>query len=333
MLEFESAARLWFLLLIPLAAFLYEVAERQRKRDFNRLTSGENFPKMILRYSEKRDRIKFILYAVAFTLLITAWANPRVGTKLRDAKHEGTDIVIALDISRSMLAQDVKPSRLEMAKHSISKLLDRLGEDRVGLIIFAGRANVLFPLTADYSAAKMFLSTVEPDFISEQGTAIGEAIDIATRKFETDDNGNKALILISDGEDHESGAEENAETARNAGFTIFTIGMGSPQGASIPVYENGIQTGFLRDEYGNIVISRLDAKMLTKIASAGGGKFIRSYENEPDLGELISGISTVGKTVYGSSKFAEFESFAPYLIFPAFLLLIVEFLIPRRKKS
>ena len=331
MLEFEFVGRLWLLFLVPLIAYLFAISERKRRNSFKLLASQENFKRLVSGYSPKRDKIKFVLFVSALALLIVAWANPRVGTRLRDAKHEGTDIVIALDVSQSMMAQDVKPSRLEMAKHSISKLLDKLNEDRVALIIFAGRANVLFPLTSDFGAAKMFLSTVEPDFISEQGTAIAEALSIATRKFETDANAHKALILISDGEDHEQNAIDEAELARKTGFTVFTIGMGSPEGAPIPVTHDGIPFGWLKDEQGSTVISKLNADMLSKIASAGGGKFIRSYANEPDLNELTAGIATVGKSVYGSGKFSEYESFAPYLFVSAFLILIAECLIPRKK--
>lgn len=330
--EFEFIDRLSFLWLLPAIAILFAVYRLLRKRKLYKFVGKQNLKRFLVNYSKFKDYLKFILIFASIALLIVAYANPRAGTKLSDAKREGVDIVIGLDISYSMLAEDIKPNRLERAKQAIIRLLDKLDGDRVGLIVFAGRANVLFPLTTDYAAAKMFLTTIDPEFISEQGTAIGEAISIATEKFHTEKKQKKALLLISDGEDHEENAEEEAEKAKDKGFTIFTIAMGTPEGAPIPTDSYGNKDSYLKDDNGETVISRLHPEALQNIAKAGGGIFVATHQSEPDLQQFIEQMDKMDKQLFESKKYSEYESKYQYFLMAAIALLLLELLISKYKR-
>ena len=329
--EFEYINHLYWLLLIPGIGLLFAASRLIRRNKLKKYASAYNLKQLIQNYSKTKVYFKLILFMLGLTLLTISYANPRAGTKLKEAKREGIDIVIALDISYSMLAEDIKPNRLERAKQAIVRLLDKLESDRVALIIFAGRANVLFPLTSDYSAAKMFLGTIDPEFISEQGTALGEAITIATDKFKTDEKQKKALLIISDGEDHEENAIESAEEAKEKGFVVYTIGMGSPEGSPIPIYNNQQISSYLKDDAGKTVISKLNPDALRNIAQAGGGEFVRTYQTEPDLQQFLTQIDKMEKRQFESKKFSEYES--KYQIFLAFglLLLVLETILTKYK--
>ena len=300
--DFEYINVLYFLLLVPFFSIIFALSRLWRRKLLSKFGSLNLLNSHINSESNFKSYLKFVLAIFGFIFLIIALANPRVGTKLTDAKREGIDIIIGLDISKSMTAEDVKPSRLERSKQSINNLLDKLETDRIAVIIFAGSANVLFPLTNDYSAAKLFLSTLDPEYISEQGTAIGEAIKIATDKFKTNEKQKKALILITDGENHDDEALTAASEATDKGFVIFTIGVGSPEGSPIPIYNNGNITGYLKDSDGKTVISKLNSDILREIAEKGNGKFIRSFRTEPDLQDLINQIDKMEKKQFESKK-------------------------------
>lgn len=333
--EFEFIERMNLLWILPAVIALFAFYRFIRKRRLNKFVGKNNVSKFLANYSKTKDYLKFALFIIALAVIIIAYTNPRAGTKLSNAKREGIDIVIGLDISYSMLAEDIKPNRLERSKQAIIRLLDKLdGGDRVGLIVFAGRANVLFPLTSDYGAAKMFLSTIDPEFISEQGTAIGEAISIATEKFQTEQKQKKALLLISDGEDHEENAEEEAEKAKKKGFIVYTIAMGTPEGAPIPTYKYGKIDSYIKDENGNTVISKLNPEALQGIAKAGGGIFVASHQSEPDLQQFINQIDKMDKQLFESKKYSEYESKYQYFLIIATALLLLDLLItPYRRKT
>ncbi len=330
--EFEFIEHLNWLWTIPIIILLYVIYRLLRKNKLNKFIGKQNLSKFLLNYSKPKDYLKFALLIISLALLIISFANPRAGTKLSDAKREGIDIVIGLDISYSMLTEDIKPNRLERAKQSIIRLLDKLDGDRVGLIVFAGRANVLFPLTTDYAAAKMFLSTIDPEFISEQGTAIGEAISIANDKFQTDKKHKKALLLISDGEDHEENAISEAENSKEKGFVIYTIAMGTPEGGPIPINKGTYGESYLKDEDGNTVISKLNPNALQDIAQAGGGIFVSSHNAEPDLEQFINQIDKMDKQVYEAKKYSQYESKYQYFLILAFVLLFLELIISTYKR-
>jgi Ca-activated chloride channel family protein len=329
--DFENPQYLYLLSIIPFITFLFAIDRIRRRKALKLFYSSPNFAKQLNNYSKFKTYLKFVLKMCALALLIVALANPRAGKKLKEAKREGIDIVLALDISYSMKAEDLKPSRLERAKQAISRLLDKLQSDRVGLIVFAGSAKVMFPLTTDYSAAKMFLSVIDPEFVSEQGTAIGDAMDIAVQKFKTEEKQKKALIIISDGENHEDDAVEAAKKAAEKGFVVYTIGMGSPDGAPIPLSSGGDVRGYLKDEDGKTVVSKLNADALQEIAIAGGGSFIRTYQSEPDLQELINKIDKMEKKQFEAKKFSEYDSKYQYFAFASLILFAIETFISKYK--
>jgi Ca-activated chloride channel family protein len=230
-----------------------------------------------------------------------------------------------------MLAEDIKPSRLEKAKLQISNLINRLRGDRIGLVIFAGEAYVQFPMTTDYSAANLFLSAVDNGSVPRQGTAIAAAINLADKSFDYSAGTEKVMIIITDGEDHEGDIDETAESMKSKGIKIYTIGLGSPDGVPIPVYNRGIQAGFKQDREGKTVLTKLDESILKRIASATGGEYYRGSNYEDYLEKIYEDLSEIKKAEFGVKKVTDYENRFYYFLFPAIILLILEFLIPERK--
>jgi len=238
-----------------------------------------------------------------------------------------------VDVSNSMKAEDIKPNRLERAKQSIQNLIDNLVNDRIGIIAFAGDAFLLLPLTSDYSAAKLFLSTMDCDIIETQGTAMGKAINLAVESFPEEKTKKRALIIITDGENHEDDALGAATEAAKENVVIHTIGMGSPDGAPIPVYKNGAIAAYMKDNSGNIIITKLNQEMLSQIAAAGNGNFTRSGSGGIDLKAIIDDIAGMEKTQYQSKMFTDYEDRFQYFIAIALLMLIIEFFISGQKNK
>ena len=253
---------------------------------------------------------------------------------LEEVKQIGIDVFILLDVSASMKAEDLKPNRLEKAKNEIAMLIRKLQGDRIGLIIFAGDAYVQFPLTTDYSAANLFLSTVDVNSIPQQGTAIASAINLAAKSFDTKAATKKVMVIITDGEDHEGDIDSAVKDAANKEILVYTIGMGSPSGAPIPVYDsNNHQVGFKQDSNGSTVLTKLDEATLQQIASKGGGKYYlsSSYQNELDL--IYKDLSSLEKSEYGSKRITDYDDKYFYFLIPAFLILIVELFLTERKSK
>jgi len=248
-------------------------------------------------------------------------------------KRKGADIMIALDVSNSMKAQDIQPSRLERSKQAISRLIDRLEGDRIGIIVFAGEAYMQLPITTDYGAAKLFLNYIDTDIVPTQGTAIGAAIERATEAFPQDNKHNKAIIVITDGENHEDDAMVAARQANEKGIVVHTIGMGSVEGAPIPVFHNRVQVDFKKDKVGNTIISRLDPEALSAISLEGGGKFIRATNSDDGLSAVIKEISKMEKSEFGAKMITDYEDRFQYFLAAGLLLLIIEFLISERKSK
>lgn len=289
--------------------------------------------KLMKSFSSKKRNLKIILLISGYIFLIIALANPQIGTKLEDIKREGVDIIVALDVSKSMLAEDVKPSRLEKAKHEVGKMVDLLEGDRIGIIAFAGIPHVQCPLTLDYSAAKLFLSIIDTDLIPQPGTAIGKAINTAIKSFNTKERKHKVLILITDGEDHESEPLEAAKEAEKEGIIIYTVGIGSPQGVPIPLYDRyGNQTGFKKDRKGSVVTTKLDVVTLQKIAYQTGGKYYLASTSEAELDDIYDDISKLEKKELSSRQFSQYEDRFQIFLAIGLLLFIIELLIPERKK-
>jgi len=264
---------------------------------------------------------------------VLALANLQTGSKLEEVKREGIDLFIAIDVSNSMLAEDIAPNRLERAKQSINRLVDKLEGDRIGIIVFAGKAYIQLPLTTDYAAAKLFLSTISTDLVNSQGTAIGEAIETAVNAFDENEH-NKAIVIISDGEDHEENAVEAAEEARKKGITIYTIGMGLAEGTPIPVYNQyGKRTGFKKDADNNTIVTKLNEAMLQQIAAAGEGSYIRASNSTTGLQTVFNQINQMEKSEIDSKIFTDYEDQFQWFIGLALLLLVIEMLLSTSRKK
>jgi len=330
MFEFSHIEDLWFLWLIPVMLILFIILRYKRKKVFRRFGDPELVRTLIPLVSAQRPVLKFILLLISLVFIVLTLAGPRFGSRLEEVKREGVEIIIALDVSNSMNAEDIRPNRLERSKLAISRLISNLRNDRVGLIVFAGDAYVQVPITSDYTAARMILENVSTDIIPVQGTAIGRAIELASRSFTPDYPASRALIIISDGEDHEDDPVRAAAAAREMGITIHTIGIGRPEGAPIPVSGGG-QSRFLTDEEGNTVITRLDEATLRAIASAGEGMYIRAGSSGTGLDVIMDEIDKMEKAEFEEMVYTEFEERFQYMAAIALLLLIIDFLILERK--
>lgn len=289
--------------------------------------------KMMPGYSKKRAVWKSVLFILSYIFLIIAMADPQIGTRLEEVKREGVDIIVALDVSLSMQAQDIAPSRLKKAKHEIAGLIDILQGDRIGLVAFAGMAHVQCPLTLDYSAAKLFLRMMDSDLIPVPGTALGDAIERSVKAFESKEHKHKVLILITDGEDHDTDPVKKAEQAAKEGIVIYTIGFGSPEGVPIPLYDrNGNQVGFKKDEQGNVVTSKLDVATLQKIAFITNGKYFVSSSGETELKEIYEQINKMEKKKLASRQFSQYEDRFQIFIIIALIFLLTEIFLPLRTR-
>lgn len=311
---------------------LFWLGMRWKKRSLKRYGDMLVYRSLVPRMSFARPRFKFILFIVATAFLIMGIVNPQIGSKLKEAERKGVDLMIALDVSNSMNARDIKPSRLDRAKKAISKLIDRLSGDRIGIIVFAGQAYTQLPITTDYSAAKLFLSNVDSDIVPTQGTSIGNAIDLAMDSF-TDNDHSKAIIVITDGENHQQDALEKAKEAKNKGIMVHTIGMGLPNGAPIPIYKNGQMQGFKKDNEGNTVVSKLNEQLLSRLADAGSGKYVRANNTNAGLNGIFDEINAMEKKKFETKTYADYEDRFQYFLAVSLLLFIIEAIMVNRKSK
>jgi Ca-activated chloride channel homolog len=295
MFRFENPSFLYLFLLIPVFILVFWLSRYYRKRSLKRFGELSIVGLLMPWASRNRPWFRFGLQMLAMCFLVLAAMNPQLGSKLEEVKREGVDIIVALDVSSSMLAEDVKPNRLERAKMSISRLIDRLEGDRIGLIVFSGQAITQVPLTTDYHAARLMLRPVSTNSIQQPGTSISAAIERAVASFASDDLTNKVLIIISDGENHADDPVAAAKSANQLGLTIFTIGIGSPEGAPIPVYNNNQLTGFQRDGQGNTIVTRYDAATLREIALVANGLFQEGRGSDLGLSQIFDEYKTTRK--------------------------------------
>lgn len=331
MFRFANPEYLNLLYLLPvlIAAFWY--LGRNRKKLLQNFADKELHKTLFPTDSNLKRWTKFVIILLALTCLVFAAANPQVGTKMQEVKQSGIDVYILLDVSNSMMAEDIKPNRLEKAKYQISNLINKLRGDRIGLIIFAGQAYVQIPLTTDYAAANLFLSAVDVNSVPSQGTAIASAINLATASFDTLST-QKVIIAITDGEDHEGDVQKAVESAVSRGIKVYTIGLGSQAGVPIPVYNNRNQmVGFKKDKAGNTVLTKLDEEALKKIAIDGNGKYFRGTNYEDHLDKIYTELSELEQTEFGVKKVTDYEDRFYYFLIPALLLLVFELFISEKK--
>ena len=265
--------------------------------------------------------------------MVVGVCGPLIGSKLEEVKRKGSDIIICMDVSNSMRSEDIRPNRLERSKQAVSRLIDRLEGDRIGIVVFAGDAYMQLPITTDYAAAKLFLSQVEPDIVPKQGTAIGAAIDLASTSFTDTIKKHSAIVVITDGENHEDDAVESAKTAAEQGIKVYTIGMGSANGAPIPIYNNGTRVGFRQDNSGATVISKLDQNMLSEIADAGKGRFIQATNSDDGLDLILKELNGLDKKEFKAKMYTDYENQFQYFLAGAFVLLIIDFLLGEKKSK
>ncbi|MDI6765699.1 MAG: VWA domain-containing protein [Bacteroidota bacterium] len=331
MIRFAHSDYLYALAFLPVLLVLFWWAIQMRRRGLSRFGSPLLLELLMPSVSKYKRTTKFFIAFSALTILILGVANPQIGTKMEEVKREGVDIIIALDVSNSMKAEDIKPNRLESAKQGISRMLDKFQNDRLGLIVFAGDSYLQLPLTTDYSAARLILSTVDVDVVPIPGTAIGSAIKLAMKSFAAGEKKHKVIIIISDGENHEDDAIAAAKDANSEGVIVHTIGMGSPDGVPIPTYQGNTQTGYKKDESGNTVVTKLDEQGMRQIAEAGGGIYIRATNQRDELDAVFKEIQAMEKKEFGAKVFTEYEDRFQYFLAVAILLLILEFFVSERK--
>jgi Ca-activated chloride channel family protein len=328
MFRFAEGQYLYLLYLIPVLWIIFYFGNRKIKRfklalgDFNLIEAQSNHS------NRKGIYYRMSILTIAIALIIIGIANPQVGGKQEKIKRSGIDVAIAFDISKSMNAQDLKPSRMERAKQFCSKLMDKLSSDRISFIVFAGNAYTQMPLTVDHSAAKMFLNTINTDLAPTQGTAIGDAINTAKESFNKQTKTSKVILILTDGEDHEGNVYESAESAAKEGISIYTIGIGTPEGGPIPINSNNGMQGFVKDNQGETVVTRLNQEELTKIASSGGGKFFRLGQNNDILDYLTNDLSKLKKGEAETKLYTDYDDLFQYFLFPGLLLLLVDLLWP-----
>ena len=329
MIQFQHISFLYTLAVVPLLVLLYMGVLYWRKRRLQKLGDEKLVTSQVQGYIPGRNTFRFILMTIALATIIIGWANLRTGDKSEKAERKGVDVIIALDVSKSMLAKDIQPDRLTRAKQLIMRMTDKMHNDRVALIIFAGRSYLQVPLTVDYTSVKMLLQNVSPDMVPAQGTVIGDAIDMAMKTFTQNEQKYKSLIVITDGEDHDDQAIAKTREAADAGVVVHTVGIGSPQGATL--YDPDTKSVKL-DENGNPVVSKLNEDELRSIASAGHGTYNLLQNTDEVTDKLISSLEGMEQKSLGSVVYTDYTSYFQYFLLAGFIALIIEWMLPGRKR-
>lgn len=326
MINFAQAQYLFLLLLIPFFFVFQAIAMKLRNRRISKFGDGPLVSALMPSYSKGKAWTRTALFSIGFFFLVIGLSRPQIGAKLKEHQTKGAEIMIVLDVSNSMLAEDYSPNRLERAKLAISRLVDKLRDDRIGLIVFAGNSFVQLPITTDYVSAKMFLRSISTESVPVQGTAIGEAVNTAMRSFSAQSEKSRAIIVITDGENHEDDPVSAAKLAAESGARVFTIGVGSPEGKPIPM--NG---ELLKDRNGEIVVTRLDESVLQQVAAAGNGLYVRAGNSEFGLNPIIEDIRRMEDEKYSSIVFEEYDEQFMYFLAIALFFFVMEMLVGDRK--
>ncbi|MBJ6367388.1 vWA domain-containing protein [Snuella sedimenti] len=331
MYQLEEKIWFWALVIIPVIMLFFLVLQIWKHKTQARFADKQLLKRLSPNRSLFKSILKIIVLSLAFACLAIALVNPKVGTKLETVKREGVDIVFAVDVSKSMLAEDIAPNRLEKAKQLVTQIINNLASDRIGVIAYAGKAFPQLPITTDYAAAKMFLQNMNTDMLSSQGTAINEAIKLAKTYFDDEEQTNRVLIIISDGEDHSEEAALVAEEANEEGIRIFTIGVGDVKGGPIPEKRNGIVLNYKKDSKGETVITRLNEETLQNIASKANGIYINGKNTNSVVENIRDILNAMDKTEFEAKQFADFkDQFQWFLGFGVFFLLLDIFLLERK---
>jgi Ca-activated chloride channel family protein len=333
MYELDEKIYLYLLAIIPVLVlvFLYNLYwKRKKQREFGDLALVK---KLTPSSSVFKQILKFTIAILALASLVLALVNPKIGTKIETVKREGIDIVFAVDVSKSMLAEDVAPSRLEKSKQLVSQIINNLASDRIGIVAYAGSAFPVLPITTDYGVAKMYLQSMNAGMVSSQGTSLDEAIEMATGYFDKDSKTSKLIIMISDGEDHSEGAEDAAEEAKKAGVKIITIGVGTEKGGPIPLRKNGVVDSFQRDNEGQVVVTKLNKSSLETIAKSTKGGYVYGGSTKEVVDYIKKSLDNIQRTEFESTQMAEFESQFQWFLGIAFALLLIDVFLLERKTA
>ena len=328
MINFAQAQYLFLLLLIPFFFLVQALVLRLRRRRIRKFGDEKLVRELMPSYAKAKVWVRLTLFSVGFFFFVIGLSRPQIGAKLKEHETKGAEIMIALDVSNSMLAEDYSPNRLERAKLAISRLVDKLRDDRIGLIVFAGNSFVQLPITTDYVSAKMFMNSISTESVPVQGTAIGEAINTAIRSFSSQSEKSRAIIVITDGENHEDDPVAAAKQAAEMGVRVFTIGVGSPEGKPIPM-----DGELLKDKDGNIVVTRLDEKVLQEVAQAGNGVYVRAGNSEFGLNPIIDDIRRMEDEKYSSIVFEEYDEQFMYFLAIALFFFVIEMLVGDRRSK
>ncbi|WP_438977399.1 VWA domain-containing protein [Polaribacter sp.] len=333
MYKLEEPIYFYALAIIPVMIVIFLLVLWWKKRTQKKFADLELLEQLAPNSSVFKSTLKLLILSLGIAFLVLALVNPKMGSKLKTVKREGVDIVFALDVSRSMLAEDIAPNRLEKAKQVISKIIDNLGSDRVGVIIYAGNSYPLLPITTDHAAANMFLQNASPDLVSSQGTAINEALELAKTYYNNDEQTNRFLVIISDGEDHQEETKQMAQNLSNDGVKVYTIGVGTEKGGPIPLRESGNLVGYKKDRKGETVITKRNAEVLQNIADIANGKYIDGNITENPVKEISSIMANAQKSEFETKQFSDYkDQFQWFLGIGVFFLLLDVFLFEKKTK-
>ncbi|MBT2160124.1 VWA domain-containing protein [Zobellia barbeyronii] len=334
MIQLDEKIYFYLLAIIPVIIVLFALLQIWKKRTQKKFAETSLLRRLSPDKSNFKSSLKLLFFLLGITFLTLGLVNPKIGTKLETVKREGVDVVFAVDVSKSMLAEDIAPNRLEKAKRLVSEIINQLASDRIGIIAYAGQAFPQLPITTDYGAAKMFLQSMNTDMLTSQGTAINEAINLATTYYNDEEQTNRVLFIISDGEDHSEGDTKDAvEKALEEGIQIFTIGVGKPKGAPIPIKRNGVVESLKKDSQGEVVITKLNEDVLIDIADDGNGEYIDGSNTEAAVERIKELLQQMDKKEFEAKQFAEFkDQFQWFLGIGLLFLLLDIFVLDKRTK-
>lgn len=331
MYQIEEPTYFYYLAIIPAIVVVFLLVLWWKKRIQKQFADHKLIQKLSPEKSTFKSFLKITVFCLALAFLIISLTNPKMGTKLETVKREGVDIVFALDVSKSMVAEDIAPNRLEKAKQIITKIVENLGSDRVGIIIYAGNSYPLLPITTDYAAAKMFLQNANTDMVSSQGTAINDAIERALTYYDDNEQTNRFLVIVSDGEDHEENTLELAKQAAEKGIKIYTVGIGTAKGGPIPLKDNGRVMGYKKDSKGMVVVTQMNEQILRDIANAGNGKYINGNKTQETIASIKEVLEKAEKNEFETKQFSDYEDQFQWFIGIGLLLLIVDVTLLEKK--
>ena len=324
MYQIEEPTYFYYLAIIPAIVVLFLLVLWWKKRIQKRFADSKLIQKLSPEKSTFKSFLKLIVFCFALFFLIISLANPKMGTKLETVKRQGVDIVFALDVSKSMVAEDIAPNRLEKAKQIITKVIENLGSDRIGIIIYAGSSYPLLPITTDYAAAKMFLQNANTEMVSNQGTAINDAIERALSYYDNDEQTNRFLVIVSDGEDHQENTLELAKEAAEKGIKIYTVGIGTAKGGPIPLKDNGRVIAYKKDSKGMVVVTQINEQILREIANVGNGKYINGNKTQETIATIKEVLEKAEKNEFETKQFSDYEDQFQWFVGIGLLLLIID---------